>query len=81
VLTAREAQVLKPLEQGMSNKMISRALGIKLPTVKNHVHRILAKLGIHGRAEAISLLRSHDGGGKLTAGKHRRDSSTHHWRD
>jgi DNA-binding NarL/FixJ family response regulator len=40
----------------MSNKMISRSLGIELPTVKNHVHSILAKLGIHRRTEAISLL-------------------------
>ena len=40
----------------MSNKMISRTLGIELPTVKNHVHSILAKLGVHRRAEAISLL-------------------------
>ena len=40
----------------MSNKMISRSLGIELPTVKNHVHSILGKLGIHRRTEAISLL-------------------------
>jgi two-component system, NarL family, nitrate/nitrite response regulator NarL len=56
ILTARESQILKLLQQGMSNKMISRSLGIELPTVKNHVHSILAKLGIHRRTEAISLL-------------------------
>ena len=55
-LTARESQILHLLQQGMSNKMISRSLGIELPTVKNHVHSILAKLGIHRRTEAISLL-------------------------
>jgi two-component system, NarL family, nitrate/nitrite response regulator NarL len=55
-LTAREAQILKLVQEGMSNKMISRSLGIGLPTVKNHVHSILVKLGIHRRAEAISLL-------------------------
>lgn len=55
-LTARESQILKLLQQGMSNKMISRSLGIELPTVKNHVHSILGKLGIHRRTEAISLL-------------------------
>ena len=55
-LTARESQILKLLQQGMSNKMICRSLGIELPTVKNHVHSILAKLGIHRRTEAISLL-------------------------
>ena len=55
-LTAREAQILRLLQQGLSNKMISRQLGIELPTVKNHVHRLLAKLGVHRRAEAVSLL-------------------------
>jgi two-component system, NarL family, nitrate/nitrite response regulator NarL len=55
-LTAREAQILKLIQEGMSNKMISRTLGIELATVKNHVHSILVKLGIHRRAEAISLL-------------------------
>lgn len=55
-LTAREAQILRLLQQGLSNKMISRQLGIELPTVKNHVHSVLGKLGVHRRAEAISLL-------------------------
>jgi DNA-binding NarL/FixJ family response regulator len=55
-LTAREKQILSLLMQGLSNKMISRSLGIGLPTAKNHVHSILAKLGVHGRAEAISVL-------------------------
>ena len=55
MLTAREAQILKLLRQGMSNKMISRSLGIELPTVKNHVHSILGKLGIHRRTEAMMV--------------------------
>jgi two-component system nitrate/nitrite response regulator NarL len=54
-LTAREAQILKLLQEGLSNKMISRSLGIELPTVKNHVHSLLGKLGVHRRAEAVSL--------------------------
>jgi two-component system nitrate/nitrite response regulator NarL len=59
-LTAREAQILRLLQQGLSNKMISRQLGIELPTVKNHVHSVLAKLGVHRRAEAISLLQRNE---------------------
>ena len=55
-LTAREAQILRLLQQGLSNKMISRHLGIEPPTVKNHVHALLGKLGVHRRAEAVSLL-------------------------
>jgi DNA-binding NarL/FixJ family response regulator len=60
-LTARETQILRLVQEGMSNKMISRTLGIELPTVKNHVHSILVKLGIHRRAEAISLFYRPDG--------------------
>jgi two-component system nitrate/nitrite response regulator NarL len=56
-LTTRESQILDLLRQGMTNKMISRTLGIELPTVKNHVHSILAKLGVHRRAEAMLLFR------------------------
>lgn len=55
-LTAREAQILRLLQEGLSNKMISRHLGIELPTVKNHIHSLLAKLGVHRRAEAVSLI-------------------------
>ena len=53
-LTAREAEVAELLDQGLSNKEIGQRLGIALPTVKNHVHRILDKLHVHRRAEAAA---------------------------
>jgi DNA-binding NarL/FixJ family response regulator len=49
------------LHDGLSNRMISRDLGIGLQTVKNHVHNILAKLAVHRRAEAVSLMRRRGG--------------------
>lgn len=55
-LTVREMEILKLMQQGLSNKAISRHLGIGLSTVKNHVHSILAKLGVSCRGEAISLV-------------------------
>ena len=55
-LTPREVQVLRMMGDGLSNKVISRRLGIGLSTVKNHVHSILAKLGVHRRAEAVSFV-------------------------
>jgi len=55
-LTEREMEILRLMQQGLPNKIISRQLGIELSTVKNHVHSILAKLGAHNRGEAISLL-------------------------
>jgi len=67
-LTAREAQILNLVQEGMSNKMIARALGIELATVKNHVHSILVKLDVHRRAEAISLLYG-PGGSKAVMGQ------------
>ena len=69
-LTAREAQILKLVQEGMSNKMISRTLGIELPTVKNHVHSILVKLGVHRRAEAISLMYRPDSVNGRVVGEH-----------
>ncbi len=55
-LTGRETQILRLLQKGFSNKLISRNLGIEVPTVKNHVHSLLGKLGVHRRAEAVSWL-------------------------
>jgi DNA-binding NarL/FixJ family response regulator len=59
-LTSREMEILRLMQQGVSNKTISRELGIELSTVKNHVHSILAKLGVHRRGEAISLLYAYE---------------------
>lgn len=56
-LTAREAEVAALLGEGLANKQIARNLGIELPTVKNHVHSILAKVGARSRTEAVSRLR------------------------
>ncbi|HKK08617.1 MAG TPA: alpha/beta fold hydrolase [Gemmatimonadota bacterium] len=52
-LTPREAEVLEHLAAGWSNPDIARALGIKTKTVKNHVTRIFAKLGVGTRPRAV----------------------------
>src|SRR5215510_5081979 len=57
-LTARESEILALLQQGLSNKMISRRLGIELATVKNHVHSVFGKLGLRRRAEAAVLVQA-----------------------
>lgn len=56
-LTARELEIADLLDEGLSNKEIAQRLSIAVPTVKNHVHRILDKLHVHRRAEAVSRLR------------------------
>ena len=54
-LTDREAQVLEPLAEGLSNKAIGARLGISDQTVKFHVASIAGKLGAHNRTEAVRL--------------------------
>jgi two-component system, NarL family, nitrate/nitrite response regulator NarL len=56
-LTRRELDVLRLIEEGLANKEIATALSIELPTVKNHVHRILEKLNVHRRTEAAARAR------------------------
>jgi DNA-binding NarL/FixJ family response regulator len=57
VLTRREGEIGGLIADGLSNKQIARRLCIALPTVRNHVHSILAKLGVHSRTEAAVLIR------------------------
>jgi NarL family two-component system response regulator LiaR len=55
VLTDRELEILRLVDEGRSNKCIAKALHISLHTVKNHVHRILEKLKVSNRREAVHL--------------------------
>ena len=54
-LTLREREVLALLAAGLGNKEVGRRLCITVQTVKNHVHRILEKLQVHRRREAVRL--------------------------
>ena len=51
-LTKRELQILTHLALGLSNREISRTLGISLETVKEHVQNVLRKLKASDRTEA-----------------------------
>jgi DNA-binding NarL/FixJ family response regulator len=53
VLTKRETEVLRLIARGMSNAEISGALVIADQTTKTYVGRILAKLGLRDRAQAV----------------------------
>jgi len=51
-LTRAELRVLATLPDNPSHRHIMRTLGVALPTVKTHMSRILAKLGLRNRTEA-----------------------------
>lgn len=54
-LTEREVEVITLLASGRSNAEIAEALFLSGKTVKNHINRLYAKLGVRTRAEAIAL--------------------------
>ena len=54
-LTPRQKEVLASMVRGLSDRDISRQLGIRLDGVNDHVRAILAKIGAANRTEAVSI--------------------------
>lgn len=57
-LTERENQILRLLDEGLSNQQIGSRLGVSIHTVKNHLHSIFGKLGVSSRTEAVAVHRA-----------------------
>jgi len=55
-LTPREREVLAQIAEGLTNKEIARLLNVSPATVKAHVERIIAKLGVSDRTQAAVLV-------------------------
>ncbi len=70
-LTHRETEVLRLLAAGKTNRSIAGELHLSLSTVKRHIERIIAKLGVSDRTQAAvraaecGLLDPHPGAGHL----------------
>ena len=59
-LSPREREIARALARGMSNAEICAALFISLATVKTHVSRVIAKLGVESRTQVAALVLRND---------------------
>lgn len=57
-LTRREQQLVQMIGLGLTNKEIARQLNLSEQTIKNHVHRMLRKVGASDRLGVVELCRT-----------------------
>jgi len=56
-LTNREQQLVLLMGRGLTNKEIAEQLQLAEQTVRNHVHRVLRKVGVSDRLAAVEMCR------------------------
>ena len=54
-ISRREAEIIREIQAGKSNREIAGTLFITLQTVKDHIHRIFTKTGVSNRVQLINL--------------------------
>lgn len=59
MLSAREGEVLSAVATGASNPEVAERLFVTQETVKSHLRRIYAKLGVCSRSEAVAFYYGH----------------------
>ncbi|MEU1541167.1 response regulator transcription factor [Actinacidiphila glaucinigra] len=62
-LTPREREILELIGEGLTNRQIGNRLFLSEKTVKNHISRMLAKLGVERRIQAAVLATQHQPSG------------------
>lgn len=60
VLSRREAEILRLIARGLTNRAIARQVGIATRTADQHAHNIFVKVGARSRAEAVRYAVEHD---------------------
>jgi DNA-binding NarL/FixJ family response regulator len=60
LLSPREAQILRLIARGLTNRTIARDIGIAPRTADQHVHNIFVKVGVRSRAEAVRYAVEHE---------------------
>ena len=55
VRTGREVEVLALVAEGLPNRVVGERLYLSVHTVRNHVQRILEKLHVHSKLEAVAV--------------------------
>ncbi|WP_321818681.1 MULTISPECIES: LuxR C-terminal-related transcriptional regulator [unclassified Paraburkholderia] len=58
-LTARETQLLRLVNEGLSNQTLADQLSLSLPTVKWHLRNLYEKLGVRNRSAALAKARAY----------------------
>ena len=53
-LTSRQEEILALLGEGRSDQEIARTLHLEEATVRSHVHRVIQRLGVENRAQAVA---------------------------
>ena len=56
ILTRREQQLVPMIERGLTNKEIAQQLNLSEQTIKNHIHRILQKIGVDSRMHIFAAV-------------------------
>ena len=56
-LTSRQEEILALIGEGRSDQEIAKVLHLEEATVRSHVHRILQRLGVENRAQAVAYVR------------------------
>jgi DNA-binding CsgD family transcriptional regulator len=69
LLTSRERDVLLLLAEGGGAEAISGMLHISVSTVRNHIQRLMAKLNVHSRHEAVAFAHRHNLAGQPPASR------------